>query len=195
MTDASQTFASVAAELGVALESAGFRYFVGGSVASSFHGIPRMTNDVDVVVELMPADVPRLTRALGPDFDVNEEALADAARARRGWNIFHTPTATKIDVFIARGDAFDQSRFARCMAVEPKPGQRVFVSSPEDTVLRKLLWYRQRGSQSQRQWQDVLEVLRMQRGQLDETYLDEWAATLGIADLLAQARADRRIDL
>ncbi len=178
----------VTLRVAAALERVGIGYFLGGSLASSLHGEPRSTNDVDLVVDLAASKVTELAAALGPDFDVDEEALRRAAEERSSWNVFFQPLLTKIDLFVLRGGAFDASEFGRRRAVEVRPGQRLFVKSPEDSVLRKLLWYREGGSE--RQWQDVVEVLRHGRTGLDSGYLDGWARRLGVEDLLARAKHD-----
>jgi hypothetical protein len=172
-----------------ALERTGVGYFLGGSLASSFQGEPRATNDVDLVVELAPAQVRPFVEALGKDFDVDEEALTRAAREHASWNLIYSPAVTKIDLFILRDAPFDTTEFARRRRIEVRPGQELFIKSPEDTVLRKLLWYRDGGSVSDRQWRDVVQVLRQSRAFLDATYLDEWAARLDLAQVLERARA------
>lgn len=181
----------VALRLAAALDRAGVGYFVGGSLASSLQGEPRSTNDIDLVVDLPEERVGALVAALGPDFEVDEEALRRAARERSSWNVFHLPPLfTKVDLFMLREAPFDASEFARRRPVEVRPGRRLFVKSAEDSVLRKLLWYRQGGEVSERQWRDVVEVLRQSRAVLDDGYLDAWAERLGVEALLARARAE-----
>jgi hypothetical protein len=173
-----------------ALERCGVAYFLGGSLASSFQGEPRATNDIDLVVDLSEAEVAPLVAALGADFDVDEAALCRAARDRGSWNIIYVPAVTKIDLFVRGTEPFDESEFRRRQRVEVRPGRTLFVKSAEDTVLRKLLWYRAGGSVSDRQWRDVVEVLRQSRAVLDDAYLDAWAGRLDIAALLLRARGE-----
>ncbi len=173
-----------------ALERTGVGYFLGGSLASSLQGEPRSTNDVDLVVDLGEEDVAPLVAALGPDFDVDEPALREAARSRTSWNVIYVPLVTKIDLFLLRDAPFDASEFARRRPVEVREGRTLFVKSAEDTVLRKLLWFRSGGGVSDRQWRDVVEVLRQSRAALDGAYLDLWAGRLGLVELLARARAE-----
>lgn len=180
---------SVGAALGEALERVGVRYFVGGSVASSVHGAPRFTRDLDVVVDLSEAQVPAFVAAAGPDFDIDEESLREEAQRRGSWNIFHTPSMLKIDLFFLKGDPFSTSQLARRVALETAPGQKVFFASPEDTILRKLLWHREGNESSGQQVPDVVGIMKMKRGELDANYLEHWAARLGVTDLLARARA------
>jgi hypothetical protein len=173
-----------------ALERCGIAYFLGGSLASSLQGEPRATNDIDLVVDLSEDDVGPLVAALGPDFDADEVALRRAARDRTSWNLIHVPSVTKIDLFVRRPGAFDDSEFARRERVEVRRGQSLVVKSAEDTILRKLLWYRAGGGVSERQWRDVVEVLRLSASVLDGAYLDAWAARLDVVELLARARND-----
>lgn len=175
--------------VGEVLERAGIRYFVGGSVASSIHGIPRFTQDLDVVVDLSETQIPALLAAAGPDFDIDEESLREEARRRGSWNIFHVPSALKIDLFFLKGDPFSASQLARRVALEIAPGKSVYFASAEDTVLRKLLWHRESNGALSNQVQDVVSIMKMQRDRLDASYLDHWAPRLGITDLLERARA------
>lgn len=173
-----------------ACDQVGVPYYVGGSVASSFHGEARSTNDVDVIADLRAQQVDAWIAALGPDFSVDAEALLDAIRRRSSWNLFYLPDMTKVDVFIRRLGAFERSEFARRLAVtiEGLSGS-VYLNSAEDCILRKLLWYREGGESSDRQWRDVVMMLAISGPVLDDSYLAEWAPALGIADLLAKARA------
>jgi hypothetical protein len=173
-----------------ALERIGAPYFLGGSLASSFQGEPRATNDVDLVVDLSPEQVGPLVAALGPDFDVDAEALARAARERGSWNILYAPSVTKIDLFLLRDAPFDRAEFARRRPVTVRAGETLFIKSPEDSVLRKLLWFREGGGVSDRQWRDVVQVLRQSRAVIDRGYLDDWAGRLGLSGLLARAQAE-----
>jgi hypothetical protein len=186
-----QSTLDVALQLARALDAAEVAYFLGGSLASSLQGEPRATNDIDVVVELRASDVDRLLAALGPDFDADAAALRRAADERNSWNIFYLPLFTKIDLFVLGSSPFDQEEFARRRAVVVRePRDTIVVKSAEDTVLRKLLWYRDGGGVSQKQWSDVVEVLRVSGSTLDAVYLDHWAADLRLTELLARARAD-----
>jgi hypothetical protein len=172
-----------------ALERCGIDYFLGGSLATSFQGEPRATNDVDLVVALAEGSVAPLVAALGPDFEVDVEALRRTAREGGSWNVIYAPLVTKIDLFMRGTAPYDLSEFERRRRVEPRAGRSLFIKSPEDSVLRKLLWYRAGGSVSDRQWRDVVEVLR-HSAPLDIAYLDTWADRLALSALLARARRD-----
>jgi hypothetical protein len=181
----------VAVRLGRALDAVGIRYLIGGSVASSLVGEPRATNDLDVLVELAESQVPALAEALGPDFDVDTESLADAVRRRGSWNIFYLPLVTKIDLFIKQLDPFDAEALNRRRRVG-LPGGSVWVASPEDILLRKLSWFRRGGEVAGQQWRDILGILAISGQALDREYVTRWASTLGVDDLWVRAeRASR----
>jgi hypothetical protein len=176
-----------------ALDALGVAYHLGGSVASSAHGMPRSTLDVDLVAELEPEHVPGLVERLRDAYYVEPDAVQRAIAARRSFNVIHLATMLKVDVFVPQGRAFDReaARRASPQPLEEAVDARPFVlASPEDVILAKLEWYRAGGGVSERQWDDVLGVLRVKGPTLDSAYLERWAAELGVSDLLMRARAD-----
>jgi hypothetical protein len=168
------------------LQRFGIAYHLGGSYASAIHGVPRQTHDVDVVADMGPGHVTGFTRALEGDFFVDEQAVARAVSERTSVNLVHLATGVKVDLFIKGTTAFDASEFKRRVVVrlgDERP-QDVFVKSAEDTVLRKLLWFRLGGEVSDRQWQDVRGIVSVQGDRLDVDYLTRSADDLGVRDLL-----------
>jgi hypothetical protein len=174
---------AIARALGAALDAVGARWAVGGSVASSVHGVPRSTADLDVVVAMSPRDAARFAQA-APEFLVDEETLRDQLRAGRSYNVFHAASMTKIDLFPATS-AFERNQLARAARFDGVP-----VTSAEDTLVAKLRWFRLGGEVSDRQWRDILGLIEVQRLRLDQAHLQHWATELGVADLLAKALAD-----
>jgi hypothetical protein len=167
-------------------------YLVGGSLASSMHGEPRSTLDVDFVVDLPMAKVQSLVAALEPAYYVDVDTAREAVRTTTSFNAIHLESAVKVDVFPAGTDAFDQERLEhRLLAqVGREPPQSIFIDTPEHSILRKLEWYRRGGDQSDRQWKDVLSMLRVQGARLDRSRMALWAERLGVSDLLARAEAE-----
>ena len=176
----------LAIRVGKALDAIGARYMLVGSVASSLLGDPRTTNDVDFVTALRAAQVARFCAALGEDFDVDQQALSDAMASGGSWNIFYSPWMSKIDLFSLGGSEFHRSQLSRSVKMIIGADQ-LNILRADDTVLSKLLWYRDGGGVSDQQWRDVLGVLRVSATSIDYQYLREWGARLGIQALLEKA--------
>jgi hypothetical protein len=190
MSDRPEDVIDVALRVAAALESVGARYFLGGSLASSLDGQPRATNDIDFVIDIPIGKVGALAAALGADFEVDGDTLRDAVLHGRCANVFYLPQILKIDFFGHGHGPYDESEFSRSRAVTVRADRTLIVKAPEDTVLRKMLWYREGGEVSDRQWHDILGVLRTQGSRLDIDYVRTWAARLSVVDLLDRATAE-----
>ena|SRR2546421_6318933 len=174
-----------------ALEQLEVPYHIGGSVASSLNGIPRLTIDVDIVTDLKLKHVRPLVKLLEADYYIDEDAVSDAIRRRSSFNVIHLESILKVDVFIAKSRLFDQEEFRRVQLKTLEGSNRSFyVASPEGTILNKLEWYRMGGEVSDRQWNDILGVLKVQGTNLDMTYLQRWATALKVSDLLERSLVD-----
>ncbi len=171
------------------LDSFGVDYLVGGSLASSLHGIPRATQDVDLVAAITQDEVSDFVEALGSDFYVDEEMIREAIRRGTSFNIIELETMFKVDVFIAGSDYVSKTAMIRRQAIQlgEGPGQALMVATPEDIILQKLAWYQQGDEISERQWLDVLGVLKVQGSRLDKSYMQKTAALMGVAGLLQRA--------
>jgi hypothetical protein len=172
------------------LERHEIRYYIAGSVASSIHGFARSTNDADLVAEMLPEHVADFVATVGDDFYVAEPAVREAIRRRRSFNVIFLETMFKVDVFIRKGRQFDEVAIARTLRI-PVAGLEqeggMCIASAEDTVLSKLEWYRKGGEISERQWLDIIGVLKIQKPTLDWDYLRRWAKELNVNDLLTLA--------
>jgi len=171
------------------LERIGIPYAVGGSLASSLHGVMRSTLDVDIVADMKLEHIPALVGALAQEFYADAEMMQDAIAHRSSFNLIHYETAFKVDIFIRKLRAFDQMQLARrqTTVITADPEGRVYVVSPEDIILSKLEWFRLGGEASERQWRDILGVLKTQAGALELNYLHQWAGELQVNDLLERA--------
>lgn len=173
------------------LQGLGVRYYVTGSVASSAHGVARASLDVDIVAELAVPHVDPLADLLEPAYYTPRGHMRAAAAERRSFNLIHVSTMFKIDVFVSKDRPFDREAAgrARAQAIDQSPdAPRIVVASAEDTVLAKLEWFRRGGETSERQWWDIVGVLRVNPG-ADAGYLRRWAIELEVADLLERAVA------
>jgi len=176
-----------------ALEHCGVRYLVGGSLSSSLSGEPRSTLDVDLVVSMSDSDVGPFVERLGDEFWVEPGSLRRAIRDRSSANIIHYGTSTKVDLFIAGGSVLDEQQMYRRQRVQvaTDPDRYLYFYTPEDILLQKLRWYRAGNEASDRQWRDILGIVRVQP-RLEEAYLHDGARRLGVVDLLERAMLQGR---
>ena len=173
-----------------AFEELGIPYQIGGSVASSAYGIARATLDVDLVADLSDLHINALVQALHDAYYIDEDRVRDAVSRRGSFNVIHLETMIKVDVFVLKSRPYDRAAFARGRLErlsEDEATRPHYLAAPEDVVLNKLDWYRQGGGVSDRQWNDVLGVLKVQQFSLDLAYLRHWAEALALSDLLQRA--------
>ena len=182
----------VALQVARALEAVGVDYLIGGSMASSMVGEPRSTLDVDFVVRLTEGQIQPLLDALGEDFFVDPLSLHRAVRDHSSANLIHAHSAMKADLFVLGTRPHEQSQMLRRRRVQviEDPPEFLYVSAAEDVVIQKLRWYRMGGEISDRQWKDVLAVLRLNATELDREYLETGAEAHGVSDLLRRASAE-----
>jgi hypothetical protein len=168
------------------LETLTIPYLIGGSFASAIHGVARMTADVDVAVDMRLDQVEPFVTALQSSFYVDADAVREAIQRRGSFNMIHLETMFKVDIFISKQRPYDRAQFDRrekvIIALDPE--RTAYVATAEDNILAKLEWYRLGNEASERQWNDIKNVIRTQGNRLDATYLHHWAGVLGIEDLL-----------
>ncbi|MBM4174814.1 MAG: hypothetical protein FJ213_01370 [Ignavibacteria bacterium] len=173
-----------------AFEELGISYYIGGSIASSAYGIARATLDVDLISNLKPYQVNSLVKKLKPDYFIDENMIQDAIQTTSSFNLIHLETMLKVDVFILKEKLYSQKAFERkrkdTIDVENNSLQ-IYLCSAEDIILNKLEWYKLGEKVSERQWLDVLGVIKVQGNLLDVEYLKHWAKELDISDLLERA--------
>lgn len=163
-------------------------YLLGGSAASSIHGIARPTMDADLVVDLKADQVDEFVRLVEKDFYAHPQMMREALQRGRSFNLIHYATSFKIDLFPLLPDEYSHESFGRrswvqCRSFGPEPIECA-VASAEDVMLRKLEWYRAGGEASERQWADLNGILSVNGAELDRNYLRRWAKFLKVEDLL-----------
>ncbi len=170
------------------LERLRIPYLVTGSVATIAYGEPRLTNDIDVAVRLLPTQVPALCEAFPEDeFYISREAAMDAVERHGQFNILHPASGLKVDLMVTDDSEFNQTRFGRARWLRITPDLRAAFASPEDVILKKLEYYREGGSD--KHLRDIAGVIRITGADLDHRYLAAWAQRMGLAGLWRKALA------
>lgn len=171
------------------LDELGMPYVIGGSMASIIHGMLRTTMDVDIVVDMQPEQVSSFVFGLQDAFYADEQMIEQAIQRRSSFNLIHLSTMFKVDIFIPKKRPFDQQQLSRRKAeqIGSDSDEQIWVLSAEDIVLAKLDWFRLGGEVSERQWRDILGVLKTQQEKLDIDYLKQWAQSLNVSDLMERA--------
>ncbi|HEV2236347.1 MAG TPA: hypothetical protein VGR57_06755 [Ktedonobacterales bacterium] len=177
------------------LERLGVTYRIGGSIASSYYGQPRATQDVDLVADIAMSQVPALVGAFDPhDFVISDQAIIDAILHRTSFNIIALGTMNKVDVFIEKTTALARQEQQRARRASLIPGTPpVWISSVEDMVIEKMLWWRMGGGQSSRQWADIIGLIQTNAGTLDRAYLQATSAMVQIDAEVRKAFLDASI--
>lgn len=175
------------APLAKAFETLGVDYQVGGSLASSVHGVPRSSLDVDVLAALPVSKVSALVETIEGSYYISRTRAADAVERETSFNVIHLATMFKVDIFIARSHRFRRSSLQRRKREILGEEAEFFLTSAEDIVLHKLDWYQRGDRLSNQQWQDVIGVLRVRGDALDVDYMRQWAMELEISGLLEAA--------
>ncbi len=163
------------------LDECGIPYMIAGSFASNIHGLPRATQDADVVIEAERSNLEQFLGSLGSAFYRSPDAALDALVREQMFNVVHLETGFKVDLIIRKSRPFSKVEFAR-----RRPafylGENRWFATVEDTILAKLEWSKMAGSE--RQFNDALNVAKLQRNNLDRDYLEKWAEDLEVLDLL-----------
>ncbi|MSR56598.1 MAG: hypothetical protein EXS05_02860 [Planctomycetaceae bacterium] len=164
------------------LDELGISYLVTGSMATIAYGEPRFTNDIDVVISLRPEDVTRFCEAFPmPEFYVSQEAVKDAVRERRQFNIIHPASGLKVDGIIPKDDDFERSRQQRGVRLPVVESVEAMFASAEDVIIRKMQYFQAGGSD--KHLRDIAGVLKIQGDRIDRRYIVEWSDRLAVRDV------------
>jgi hypothetical protein len=174
------------------LTAIGIRFFVSGSIASSLYGEPRSTNDIDIVADISEGDAEAIVNAFAADYYIDEHDVRNAIHRASSFNIVHNETVQKVDIFVAGQDPHTQEELERVQSVSLEDGQSIPLASREDLILQKLLWFDRGNRVSDRQWRDVLGLLK--GADPDVPYMNGWARQFGISELLTRALSESGLD-
>jgi len=166
-------------------------YLVTGSMATIAYGEPRLTNDIDIVVDLDLSHVPAFCDGFsGEEFYISPTEVAEAARFKRQFNVIHPAEGLKIDFMLLTKSEFDESRRLRKRELPIFPERTVSFASPEDVILKKMVFFQEGGSE--KHMRDIAGVLRLGKVAIDRIYISDWAVRLGLTDIweVVQRRAD-----
>ncbi len=163
------------------LNRTGVAYYLTGSMASNYWGVPRTTHDLDFVIQLPPSAVPSIVQAFSGDFYLDEAAVRAAYQPPHQFNAIDTRSALKVDFWLPKPDPFDKEMFGRRLRATLL-GEAAWIATAEDVILHKLLW--NRITPSDRQMGDAAGVVAVQAGALDSGYLRRWARELSLLNEL-----------
>ena len=186
---------SITAQVTAVLERLDVPYFIGGSLASIYYGMVRTTQDADLIALLEMKQVTPFVQALNDFFYIDEEMIKGAITYHGSFNIIHRESMFKVDIFIPELRAFEQSQIERSneRVLSEDPLIKARLASAEDVILAKLEWYRKGNEVSERQWRDVIGIMKVQAGNLNEEYLQRYAVILGVQDLLKRALQEAQL--
>jgi hypothetical protein len=176
------------------LDKLNIPYAIGGSIASSLYGRVRFTQDADITVMALDDKTDPFYSLTKRHFYISKSAMHQAIRNKTSFNVIHTKTAFKIDVFVAQNNEFNNNLMRRTKKIKlSEDTEKTFsVVSAEDIILLKLDWFNRSDCTSERQWSDILSVLTAQASTIDFEYLKTWAAKLTLNDLLQKAVSESK---
>lgn len=166
------------------LDSAEIPYMITGSMAMAIYSIPRMTRDIDLVVDVSPADIDKIASLFSEDCYLDHESVRQAVNKHGIFNIIHNDWLIKADFIIRKNEEYRKEEFARRQKIDIE-GMSISVVSAEDLILSKLAWGKQ--SQSELQLRDVRHMISTV-SKLDWKYMQKWAAVLDIEEILRKAK-------
>jgi hypothetical protein len=164
------------------LESADIPYMVTGSIACNFYTLPRMTRDIDIVIELKPQDAQKVYELFSKDFYIDKEAVKSEIARRGMFNIIHNKYIVKVDFIVRKDTEYRKEEFLRRRQIQIE-NEKIFLTAPEDLIISKLEWAKE--SHSEMQLKDVKNLLDNVKN-LDYAYLEKWTTKLGLSELLKE---------
>ena len=169
-------------------EKLNIRYLIGGSIASSLYGVPRATQDVDIVADIDLKVIPSLIDALQDEFYIDSNMIKRAINFQSSFNIIYLATMFKADIFILKKDEYSQEEMINrtTYSILDNTDETIFLARAEDIIVHKLFWYKLGGNVSERQILDVQGIIKIQGNKIDKVYLKKRAKQKAVNDLLEQ---------
>lgn len=165
------------------LNRLGVTYYLTGSMASNYWGIPRTTHDLDFVIQLPPSAVPRIVSEFSPEFHIDEASVLAAYHPPHQFNAIDSRSALKVDFWLSKPSPFDKEMLRRRVRATLF-GEPAWITTAEDSILHKLFW--NKITPSERQLGDAAGVVAVQGETLDLAYLKQWAELIGVSKELNQ---------
>lgn len=156
------------------LENHTIPYMLTGALTVVYYGRPRASHDIDFVVEIQKSDIKRVINAfkeLSTEYLVQEDDIREGVKKKNMFNVIYLPTFTKLDFWLLTNDSFDKERFKRRQKIKLL-GSDMVISTPEDTIIQKLLWYKE--AQIEKHIIDAAFTYQIQKKNLDIKYLNSW---------------------
>ncbi|MEW6358010.1 MAG: hypothetical protein AB1696_16875 [Planctomycetota bacterium] len=164
------------------LEELEITYMVVGALASTAYGDPRLTQDIDIVLDIRPDQLDALCGKFPlAEYYVSPEAAREAVLGGGQFNVIHPSSGNKIDFMIARNDPWGRSQIARRRRMRILPDLDGYVASPDDIIIGKMLYYREGGSE--KHLRDITGILKISGDDVDRDYVAHWAAELGLTPI------------
>ena len=164
-------------------------YYIGGSVANSVYGMARATMGVDIIADVKEYHVSKLKQLLEALYYIEEDMIIGAIKTSSSFNLIHFDTAFKIDIFIYKDEPHQRNAIKRKVKVkfDKESDFEYYFSVPEDIIIAKLQWFEQGNKVSERQWLDIIGVIKVQGENLDIGYLEAWSKKIGLFIMLKKA--------
>ena len=166
------------------LKSAGILYMVTGSIAANFYTTPRMTRDIDIVIEVEKKDGEKLSSLFSDDFYLDKDSLKNAIHLKKIFNVIHNEALVKIDFIIRKDIGYRKIEFDRRRNIDFE-GTHIAIVSPEDLILSKLYWAKE--SISEMQLRDVKNLFMSIAG-LDIAYIEKWVMELELEQVYHEVK-------
>ncbi len=163
-------------------------YMIGGSVAAIAYGEPRLTLDMDVVIDLNRQQAKNFADSFGSEYYVSPESIEEAIRTAGHFNIIQSEVGVKVDFYVLDRDEFSRVEFGRRRKEAFDEERTAFFASPEDTIIKKLEWFKM--GESAKHLEDIKGILRVSEKKLDLRYIDQWTVRVGVSDIWQKLKSE-----